>query len=430
MPDHYDSLETRGAALRDSEQFAVLHGIIAHAMQAPGWAQHLAGIDPKSVTSREALAKLPVLRKADIAALQKAHPPFGGLTTKPAGSFARLLMSPGPIFEPQAVGADGYGAARACYAAGMREGDIVHNAFAYHLTPGGFILESGAHKLGCAVIPGGVGNTEQQLEAIAHYRPSAYIGTPDFLKILLDTAQKTNKDASSIARGLVSGAALPSSLRDELRTRGVAVLQCYATAELGVIAYETEVSLSDVARSDAKPVPTFAERAPQGMIVNEHVILEIVRPGTGDPVAEGEVGEVVVTSFNPDYPMIRLATGDLSAILPGLSPCGRTNHRIKGWLGRADQTAKVKGMFVHPKQVAEVGARHAELKRLRLVVGRAAEQDTMTLLAEAAGNDAALAADVAASLQAVTKLRGEVRLVAPGSLPNDGKVIADERPVG
>ncbi len=410
MPSHYDSLETRGAALRCSEQFAVLHGIVAHAMAAPGWAQHLAGIDPKSVTSREALAKLPVLRKSDIAALQKAHPPFGGLTTKPAGRFARLLMSPGPIFEPQAEGADGYGAARACYAAGMREGHIVHNAFAYHLTPGGFILESGAHKLGCAVIPGGVGNTEQQLEAIAHYQPSAYIGTPDFLKILLDAAQKTNKDASSIARGLVSGAALPSSLREELRARGVAVLQCYATAELGVIAYES--------------------KAQEGMIVNEHVILEIVRPGTGDPVPEGEVGEVVVTSFNPDYPMIRLATGDLSAILPSLSPCGRTNTRIKGWLGRADQTAKVKGMFVHPKQVAEVGARHPQLARLRLVVGRAAEQDTMTLLAEAAGDDAALAADVAASLQSVTKLRGDVKLVAPGSLPNDGKVIADERPVG
>ena len=410
MPDHYDHLETRGQALRDSEQFAVLHGIIAHAMKAPGWATHLSGVDVRHVTSRETLAKLPVLRKADIAALQKAHPPFGGLNVTPPGRAKRLLMSPGPIFEPEGHGEDWWGAARACFAAGMREGDIVHNAFAYHLTPGGFILESGAHKLGCAVIPGGVGNTEQQLEAIAHYKPSAYIGTPDFLKILLDTAQKTNRDASSIKRGLVSGAALPSSLREELRGRGVSVLQCYATAELGVIAYETE--------------------AMHGMLVNEHVMLEIVRPGTGDPVPDGEVGEVVVTSFNPDYPMIRLATGDLSAILPGLSPCGRTNHRIKGWLGRADQTAKVKGMFVHPRQVAEVAGRHPELQRLRLVVGRASEQDTMTLMAEAAGSDAALAAAVSATLQAVTKLRGEVRLVAPGSLPNDGKVIADERPVG
>jgi phenylacetate-CoA ligase len=410
MPDHYDHLETRGAALRDSEQFAVLHGIVAHAMKAPGWARHLSGVDPKSVTSRETLAKLPVMRKSDIVTLQKEYPPFGGLNVTPPGKAKRLLMSPGPIFEPEGHDDDWWGAARACFAAGMRAGDIVHNSFAYHLTPGGFILESGAHKVGCAVVPGGIGNTEQQLEAIAHYKPSAYIGTPDFLKILLDTAQKTNKDASSIKRGLVSGAALPGSLRDELRSRGVNVVQCYATAELGVIAYETE--------------------ALDGMVVNESVIVEIVRPGTGDPVADGEVGEVVVTSFNPDYPMIRLATGDLSAILPGLSPCGRTNHRIKGWMGRADQTAKVKGMFVHPRLVAEVGARHPELARLRLVVGRAAEQDTMTLMAEAAGNDAALAAAVAATLQSVTKLRGDVQFVAPGSLPNDGKVIADERPVG
>lgn len=410
MPDHYDHLETRGAALRDSEQFAVLHGIVAHAMKAPGWAKHLSGVDVRHVTSRETLAKLPVMRKSDIAALQKEYPPFGGLNVTPPGKAKRLLMSPGPIFEPEGHGEDWWGAARACFAAGMREGDVVHNSFAYHLTPGGFILESGAHKLGCAVIPGGIGNTEQQLEAIAHYKPSAYIGTPDFLKILLDAAAKSGKDASSIKRGLVSGAALPGSLREELRSRGVQVLQCYATAELGVIAYESE--------------------ALGGMIVNEHVMLEIVRPGTGEPVPDGEVGEVVITSFNPDYPMIRLATGDLSAILPGLSPCGRTNHRIKGWMGRADQTAKVKGMFVHPRQVAEIGHRHPELHRLRLVVGRAAEQDTMTLVAEAAGTDVALAEAVAATLQSVTKLRGEVKLVSPGSLPNDGKVIVDERPVG
>ncbi|MFA6266651.1 MAG: AMP-binding protein [Pseudolabrys sp.] len=410
MPDHYDHLETRGRALRDSEQFAILHGIVAHAMKAPGWARHLAGVNPKSVTSRETLARLPVLRKSDLAALQKEYPPFGGLNVTPPGKAKRLLMSPGPIFEPEGFGEDWWGAARACFAAGMRDGDIVHNSFAYHLTPGGFILESGAHKLGCAVIPGGVGNTEQQLDAIAHYRPSAYIGTPDFLKILLDAAQKTGKDASSIKRGLVSGAALPGSLREELRSRGVAVLQCYATAELGVIAYETE--------------------ATDGLVVNEQVMLEIVRPGTGDPVPDGEVGEVVVTSFNPDYPMIRLATGDLSAIHDRVSGCGRTNHRISGWLGRADQTAKIKGMFVHPKQVAEVASRHPELARLRLVVGRAAEQDIMTLMAEAATADAALAGAVAATLQSVTKLRGEVTLVAPGSLPNDGKVIADERPVG
>ena len=391
MPDHYDSLETRDPAQRAREEAAALPGIVARAMTAPGWAKQLAGIDAKSVTSRAALAKLPVLRKSDLAALQKEHPPFGGLNVTPANRAKRLLMSPGPIFEPEGDGVDWWGAARACFAAGFRLGDIVHNSFAYHLTPGGFILESGAQALGCAVIPGGVGNTEQQLEAIAHYKPSGYVGTPDFLKILLDTAAKTAKDATSIKRALVSGAALPASLRDELGRRGVAVLQCYATAELGVIAYESP--------------------AREGLIVNESVIVEIVRPGTGDPVAEGEVGEVVVTSFNPDYPMIRLGTGDLSAIMPGPSPCGRTNMRIKGWMGRADQTAKVKGMFVHPKQIAEIAARHPQLARLRLVVGREAEQDTMTLLAECAAPDAALETAVAATLQSVTKLKGAVKLV-------------------
>jgi phenylacetate-CoA ligase len=407
MPGHYDALETRDPAAREREQFARLTDIIARAMSAPGWAKHLQGIDPKSIMSCASLAKLPVLRKSEISALQKAHPPFGGLNVTAPGKARRLLMSPGPIFEPEGEGTDWWGAARALYAAGFRVGDVVHNSFAYHLTPGGFILESGAHALGCAVIPGGVGNTEQQLEAIAHYRPAGYVGTPDFLKILLDTAEKTDKDASSIKRGLVSGAALPASLREELGHRSVAVLQCYATAELGVIAYESE--------------------AREGMIVNESVIVEIVRPGTGDPVPDGEVGEVVVTSFNPDYPMIRLATGDLSALMPGVSPCGRTNVRIKGWMGRADQTAKVKGMFVHPKQVAEIAARHPELKRLRLVVDRAVEQDSMTLLAEYAPPDAALETAIAVTLQSITKLKGSVKLVAPGTLPNDGKVIADAR---
>jgi phenylacetate-coenzyme A ligase PaaK-like adenylate-forming protein len=407
MPGHYDALETRDPAAREREQFARLTDIIARAMNAPGWAEHLQGIDPKSITSRASLAKLPVLRKSEISALQKAHPPFGGLNVTAPGKVRRLLMSPGPIFEPEGEGTDWWGAARALYAAGFRVGDVVHNSFAYHLTPGGFILESGAHALGCAVIPGGVGNTEQQLEAIAHYRPAGYVGTPDFLKILLDTAEKTDKDTSSIKRGLVSGAALPASLREELGHRGVAVLQCYATAELGVIAYESE--------------------ARDGMIINESVIVEIVRPGTGDSVPDGEVGEVVVTSFNSDYPMIRLATGDLSALMRGASPCGRTNVRIKGWMGRADQTAKVKGMFVHPKQVAEIAARHPELKRLRLVVDRAAEQDSMTLLAEYAPSDAALESAIAITLQSITKLKGSVKLVAPGTLPNDGKVIADER---
>src|SRR5471032_3170387 len=384
MPGHYDALETRDPALREREQFAALPAMVARAMTAPGWAKHLKGVDPKSVTSRGGLAKLPVLRKADVAALQKENPPFGDLNVTAPGKAKRLLMSSGPIFEPQGEGADWYGAARACHAAGFRAGDIVHNSFAYHLTPGGFILESGAHTLGCAVIPGGVGNTEQQLEAIAHYAPSAYVGTPDFLKILLDTATKSGNEASSIKRALVSGAALPASLREDLAKRGVAVVQCYATAELGVIAYESE--------------------AREGMIVNETVIVEIARPGTGDPVAQGEVGEVVVTSFNPDYPFIRLAIGDLSALMPGVSPCGRTNMRIKGWMGRADQTAKVKGMFVHPKQVAEVAARHPQLARLRLVVSRDNEQDAMTLMAECVAYDGALESAIAATLQSVTKI--------------------------
>ena len=407
MPDHYDALETREPAVREREQAAALPAIVARAMTAPGWANHLKGIDPKSVNSRSGLAKLPVLRKSDVAVMQKENPPFGGLNVAAPGKARRLLMSPGPIFEPEGEGTDWWGSARATYAAGFRSGGIVHNSFAYHLTPGGFILEAGLHALGCAVIPGGVGNTEQQLEAIAHYQPSGYVGTPDFLKILLDTAEKTGKDAASIKRALVSGAALPASLREELKAHGVAVLQCYATAELGVIAYESE--------------------AREGMIVNESVIVEIVRPGTGDPVAEGDVGEVVVTSFNPDYPMIRLGTGDLSALMTGTSPCGRSNARIKGWMGRADQTAKVKGMFVHPQQIAEVAARHPQLRRLRLVVGREGEQDSMTLMAECTAPDAALEAAVAATLQSVTKLKSAVKLVVLGALPNDGKVIADER---
>jgi phenylacetate-coenzyme A ligase PaaK-like adenylate-forming protein len=407
MPEHYDALETRDPSVREREQFARLSEVIARATTAPGWAKHLSGVQANSVKSRAALAKLPILRKADIAVLQKENPPFGGLNVIAPGKARRLLMSPGPIFEPEGEGADWWGAARAMYAAGFRAGDIVHNSFSYHLTPGAVIVESGAHALGCAIIPGGVGNTEQQLEAIAHYKPSGYVGTPDFLKILLDTAKKTGKDASSLKRGLVSGAALPASLREELGTRGVAVLQCYATAELGIIAYESE--------------------AREGMIVNETMIVEIVRPGTGDPVPDGEVGEVVVTSFNPDYPMIRLGTGDLSALISGVSPCGRTNARIKGWMGRADQTAKVKGMFVHPKQIAAIAARHPELKRLRLVVDRCAEQDTMTLLAECAPPDAALETAIAETLHSITKLKGSVKLIAPGTLPNDGKLIADER---
>jgi phenylacetate-CoA ligase len=406
--DHFDSLETRDPAARERDLFARLPAQIGHAMTAPGWAKHLAGVDPKSITGRAALAKLPLLRKSALLGLQKDTPPFGGFNVTPPGKAKRLFMSPGPIFEPEGHTHD-LNASRALFAAGIRGGDVVHNCFSYHLTPGAFILEAGAHALGCATIPGGVGNTEAQLDAIAQLKPTAYVGTPDFLKVLLDTAAKAGKDASSFKRGLVSGAALPATLRKELLERGVAVKQCYAVAETGVISYESD--------------------ALEGMILNEDMILEIVRPGTGDPVAEGEVGEVVVTTFNPDYPMIRLATGDMSAVMAGQSPCGRTSTRIKGWMGRADQTTKVKGMFVRPEQVAEVAKRHGELARVRLVVTRESEQDAMTLHAECATPSDGFEVTIAETLQSVTKLKGAVKLVAPGSLPNDGKVIADERPV-
>ena len=410
MLDYFDSLETRDPAERERDLLGRLPDLIALALSTRGWSQQLDGIEPNAVTSRAALARLPVLRKSELTERQRAHPPFAAFNVTAPGRARRLLMSPGPIFEPEGRGSDFWGAARVLFAAGFRAGDIVHNSFAYHLTPGGFIMESGAHALGCAVIPAGTGNTEQQLTAIAHLRPTGYVGTPDFLKILLDAAAKAGKDASSLKRALVSGAALPASLRQELAGRGVAVFQCYATADLGIIAYESE--------------------AREGMILNENLLLEIVRPGTGDALPAGEVGEVVVTSFNPDYPMIRLATGDLSAIMPGASPCGRTNTRITGWMGRADQTTKVKGMFVHPAQIAEIARRYPELRRLRLVVTRANEQYVMTLLAETANPLPEATTAIADTLLALTKLRGEVKLVAPGALPNDGKVIADARPIG
>ena len=404
---HFDALETRDPVVRERALFQRLPDAIRHAMRASGWARQLAGVEPERITSRAALATLPLLRKSDLLARQQEEPPFGGFAVTPPGKSKRLLMSPGPIFEPQGWGEDFAQAARALFAAGFRAGDIVHNSFSYHLTPGAFMLEAGAHALGCAVIPGGVGNSEQQVEAIAHYKPSGYVGTPDFLKVLLDTATRTGRDVGSLKRGLVSGAALPASLRQELLERGVAVLQCYATAELGVIAYESA--------------------AREGMIVSEDLIVEIVRPGTAEPVPDGEVGEVVATSFNPDYPMVRIATGDLSAVLAGASPCGRTNMRIRGWMGRADQTTKIKGMFVRPEQVAEIARRHPEIGRLRLMVTREGEQDAMTLAAECATPSDRFETTVTETLQAVTKLRGAVKLVASGTLPNDGKVIADER---
>jgi len=406
MP-HFDTLENCAPSHRHANLFSRLPDALRHAMQAPAYAQHLKGINPATVTSPAALAKLPVLRKSSLPALHKAKPPFGGFVSGPVGSFGRLFTSPGPIYEPESKHIDPWHGARALYAAGFRAGDVVLNTFSYHMTPGGFVFDGAARALGCAVIPAGPGNVEQQLEMIEAYRPVAYSGTPDFLKILLDAGRAAKRDVSSIKRAMVSGAAFPPSLQDEIRGRGVDAYQAFATADLGFIAYEST--------------------ARDGMIVNEDLILEIVKPGTGDPVPEGDVGEIVVTSLDPHHPWIRLALGDLSATLPGHSSCGRSNMRIKGWMGRADQATKVKGMFVRPEQMAEIAARHPELGRLRLVVRRDGENDVMVLRAETAAEGGELREAVAASLRAVTKLGGTVELVAPASLPNDGKVIADER---
>jgi phenylacetate-CoA ligase len=407
MTEHYDKLETRPAAERDDDLFARLPALVAAALQAPGWQEHLKGVDAKAVNSREALARLPIMRKSALPAMQKAAPPFAGFVPAATSSFARLFTSPGPIFEPEGTEKDPWRAARSLFAAGFRAGDVVLNTFSYHMTPGGFILDSAARALGCPVIPAGPGQTEQQLEMIAHLQPAGYTGTPDFLKIILDAAKAANRDVSCITKALVSGAAFPPSLQTEVKSRGVDAYQTYAIAEMGVVAYESS--------------------AREGLIVNEDVLLEIVRPGTGDLVAEGEVGEIVVTSFNEHHPWLRLATGDLSKIMKGTSPCGRTNARIAGWMGRADQTTKVKGMFVRPEQIAELSRHYPALKKLRLVVTRENEQDAMTLRAESANGGADLPEQVAATLQAVTKLKGRVEIVAPGSLPNDGKVISDER---
>ncbi len=411
MSAHHDADETRDPAAREAALFAELPRFLAHAAAvAPGLRQWLEGHDLSTINSSAALASLPVLRKAELMEMQAANPPFGGFADTALLKGARVFLSPGPIFEPQAPGPDPWGAARALFAAGIRAGDIVHNAFSHHMTPGGYILDEGARALGCTVFPAGVGNTEMQVDAAAALKPSAYVGTPDFLKIMLDHAAERGRDLSCFRHALVSGGALFPSLRAEYASRGVAVLQCYATAEFGVIAYES-------AGADGAPNP--------GMIVNEGLILEIVRPGTNDPVADGEVGEVVVTSFNPAYPLVRLGTGDLSAFMDGVSTCGRTNRRIKGWMGRADQRTKVKGMFVDPKQIAELAKRHPQIGRARLVVSRDGASDAMTLRVEAA--QVLDAQVIAASLRDITKLSGAVEVVSPGSLPNDGKVIADER---
>jgi phenylacetate-CoA ligase len=407
MTQHLDNRETRDPRQRELDLMGHLPGLLARALKSPGWKRHLGDIDPTQVTSRAALARLPIMRKGALPALQKADPPFGAFFSGESERIGRLFTSPGPIYEPEGRQDDAWHAARGLFAAGFRSGDRVLNTFSYHLTPGGFIMDGAARSIGCTVIPAGPGNTEQQLDLIEHLRPTAYTGTPDFLKILLDAAHAAGRDASSITKAVVSGAAFPPSLQAEFRSRGLHAYQLYATADLGLIAYESP--------------------AREGLIVNEDVLVEIVRPGTGDLVADGEVGEVVVTSFDPHHPWVRLALGDLSAILTGQSPCGRTNARIKGWMGRADQTAKVKGMFVRPEQVAEIGRRHQELGRLRLVVTRVGEADAMTLKAESGVTDAALQQAIGETLRAVMKLGGTVELLSPGSLPNDGKVIEDAR---
>jgi len=408
MTEYFDTSETRSEAEREADLFKKLGAQIAHAKaKSPAWGKRLADVDPAAITSRAALATIPVLRKAELMAAQSENPPFGGFVAAVPGEFGRVFMSPGPVWEPQGAGADPFNGRRALFAAGFRRGDIVMNAFSYHMTPGGFILDEAAIAMGCTVFPAGVGNTEQQVEAVSQLKPVGYIGTPDFLKILLDKAVETGRDATSIRRALVSGGALFPALRQEYADRGIAVLQAYATADLGVIAYESE--------------------AREGLIVNEDTIVEIVRPGTDDPVAPGEVGEVVVTTFNATYPLIRFGTGDLSAVLPGASPCGRSNMRIKGWMGRADQRTKVKGMFVDPAQVARIVRESAGIARARLVVERDGDQDALRLLVEPQAGAGLDIAAIGEKLRDVTKLRGAVEAVAAGSLPNDGKVIADER---
>jgi phenylacetate-CoA ligase len=406
----FDSLERRAPALREAKLFAALRGLLAAAKdRAAGLAAQLGTIAPETIDSRAALARLPVVRKSDLKAMQQAAPPFAGLAAAPLAAMRRVLVSPGPLYEPEGRAIDWWGTARALHAAGFRRGDLVLNCFSYHLTPGGHIMESGAQALGCPVLPAGPGNTDLTVEASAVLRPAGYVGTPDFLKILLDRGRANGADLSCLRQALVSGAAFPPSLQQEIAGQGIAAYQAYASAELGVIAYETP--------------------ARAGLVVNEGLIVEILRPGTGDPVPEGEIGEVVVTRLDPDYPLLRLATGDLSRLLPGVSSCGRTAPRLAGWLGRADQTTKIKGMFVTPGQVAEIARRHPELQILRLEVTRADEQDMATLRAETtAPADPALAARIGETLRAVARIGGIVVLAPPGSLPRDGKVIADLRP--
>jgi phenylacetate-CoA ligase len=412
MTKFFDALETRSAAQREAQLLVALPAQVAYAQHSTGaFAQILAGVDAARVSSRAALARLPVTRKHELLErqqAQRASDPFGGFSALVRGpAMPRVYASPGPIYEPEGSTRDYWRVGRAMFAAGFRSGDLVHNAFSYHMTPGAFIMESGAHAVGCTVFPAGVGQTEQQLQAIAELRPAAYAGTPSFLRILVEKAQEAGSDISSLRKGMVGGEAFPPSLRDWLLERGLEVYQSYATADLGLIAYET------------------ASR--QGMVVDEGVIVEIVRPGTGDPVAPGEVGEVVVTTLNPGYPLVRFGTGDLSAVLPGEDPTGRTNMRLQGWLGRADQTTKIRGMFVHPGQVADIARRFPEIVKARLVVSGEMADDVMTLKVEAAAPPQGLDARIVEAVRDVTKLRADVQLVQPGTLPNDGKVIEDAR---
>jgi phenylacetate-CoA ligase len=413
MNDHFDTLETRAPAGREQAQLAQLPRQLAHAIRcAPAFARILDGVDPLAITTRAALATLPVTRKAELVDMQKAARPFGGLAATGWGDVRRVFASPGPIYEPEGRRPDYWRLARALFAAGFRPGDLVHNCFSYHLTPAGSMLETGAHALGCTVIPGGTGQTDQQVQAIADLRPHGYIGTPSFLKIILERADEQGIALTSLTKALVSAEPYPPSLRDAFAARGIHGYQVYASADLGSIAYESP--------------------ARDGLIVDEGVLVEIVRPGTGDPVTPGEVGEVVVTTLtNTDYPLIRFGTGDLSALVPesmtAASSCGRTNVRIRGWLGRADQTTKIKGMFVHPSQIAAVLRRHPALGRARLIVDNPDGNDRMTLHAEIPAGASPDIGAIVATLRDITKLRSEVALRAPGDLPNDGKIIDDVR---
>ena len=409
MSEYFDALETRDPEQRERTLMAALPLQVGHAMKnAPGFARILTGVDPSAVTSRAALATLPITRKSELKDLQQALPPLGGLNAIPIGKFKHLFVSPGQIYEPEGFSTDWWRSGRALFAAGVRAGDLAINTFSYHFTPAGSLMETGAHAIGCAVVPTGVGQTEMQVATIAELKVNVYIGTPSFLKLIVEKADELKVDLSCLKKAVVGAEYLPPALRKAMGERGIRVLQNYGTADLGLVAYESA--------------------AMEGMILNEGLLLEIVRPGTGDPVPAGEVGEVVITSFNQDYPLIRFATGDLSAVMPGVSPCGRTNTRIRGWLGRADQTTKVRGLFVHPRQVAEIVKRHIAIGKARLVVDNTSGQDRMVLHCELArGPDDALMTSIAESIRDITKLRGEAVYAAPGSLANDGKVIEDTR---